>query len=132
MATIVTFLSILTLGAGGVLLLLDNVASITTVQRIAFGAVFIILAVLFSFFLCFYRKRNRLTAVFLDWASLLLKNKISYFFYILLFIIFTIGLLILCLFQHLAYLSHNNPQPDNSDVFLKLTPIMPLLVLNII
>lgn len=132
MASIITVLSILTLAAGGLVILLDTANGFTTVEKLAVGITLLIMAVLFACFLCFYRKRNRLTAVFIDWATKLTKERLSYFLYIFLFIVFTIGLIVLCLFQHLAYLSHSDPRPESGDVFLKLTPNIALMVLNIV
>jgi hypothetical protein len=62
---------------------------------------------MFAFFLCFFRRRHRLTGVFMDWASRSTKEKLSYYLFTLLFIAFSAGLIVLCLFQHLAFLSHS-------------------------
>ena len=44
----------------------------------------------------------------------------------------TAGLIVLCLFQHLAFLSSSEPLPTEGDLFLKLKPNTLLFVLNII
>jgi hypothetical protein len=130
MTAIATVLSIVSLGVMGIILLLDNSGS--SILKICVGVILITVAVLFTFFLCFFRKRNRLTGVFIDWSTRLAKERVSYYFFVLLFILMTAGLIVLCLFQHLAFLSSSEPLPTEGDLFLKLTPNTILFVLNII
>ena len=48
------------------------------------------------------------------------------------FILLTAGLIVLCMFQHLAYLSHGDLQKQEKDVYLKLSPNILLFILNLI
>jgi hypothetical protein len=109
-----------------------SIVSGSSILKICVGVILITVAVLFTFFLCFFRKRNRLTGVFIDWSTRLAKERVSYYFFVLLFILMTAGLIVLCLFQHLAFLSSSEPLPTEGDLFLKLTPNTILFVLNII
>jgi chromate transport protein ChrA len=132
MTAVVTIFSIIALAAIGIILLLDRSENVSTVAKLIIAIVVLILAVLFSFFLCFFRRRNRLTGVFIDWGTRLARERLSYYLFTILFIVFTAGLIVLCFFQHLAFLSHSDPQPSDNDIFLKLTPNIPLFVLNVI
>jgi hypothetical protein len=109
MTAIVTVLSILSLTAVGIIVLIDKSETISGLLKISIGGVTITLAILFAFFLCFYRRRNRLTGVFIDWGTKLAKENLSFYIFTLFFIVLTAGLIVLCLFQHLAFLSHSEP-----------------------
>ena len=131
-ALVVTVLAILSLLAMGIFVLIGNISNISNTVKIILGVILIGLAVLFSFFLCFYRRRNKLIGIFLDWSTRFMRDHIVYFFYPFIFICLTAGLVILCLFQHLAYLSKSQPQQEQGDIYLKLSYNIPLFVLNII
>lgn len=73
MTAFVTVLSIISLAAIGVLLLIDKSEGVSAVWKVVIAIVTITTAVLFAFFLCFFRRRNRLTGVFIDWATKLVK-----------------------------------------------------------
>lgn len=73
MTAFVTVLSIVSLAAIGVLLLIDKSEGISSIWKVLIAIVAITTAVLFAFFLCFFRRRNRLTGVFIDWATKLVK-----------------------------------------------------------
>jgi hypothetical protein len=130
MTAIATVLSIASLATMGTILLIDNSSS--SIIKVCVGVILITVAVLFTFFLCFFRKRSRLTGVFIDWSTRLAKERVSYYLFVLLFIVMTAGLIVLCLFQHLAFLSSSEPLPTEGDLFLKLKPNTLLFVLNII
>ncbi len=100
--------------------------------KLIIAIVCITIAIMFAFFLCFFRRRHRLTGVFIEWATKLSKERLSYYFFTIIFIVFSGGLIALCLFQHLAYLSHSEPSPSDGDIFLKLTYNVPLFILNVI
>lgn len=51
---------------------------------------------------------------------------------IFVFVALTAGLITLCLFQHLSYISHNTPIKVSNSVYLQLQPIYALFVLNLI
>lgn len=73
MTAIVTILSILILGGIGVILLIDHSDGASTILKLVVAFISIAIAVMFAFFLCFFRRRNRLTGVFIDWATKLAK-----------------------------------------------------------
>ena len=73
MATIVTVLAIIALGCLGVLIMIGKVSGLSNGVRIIIGIVLIGIAILFACFLCFYRLRNRLIAIFLDWSANFMK-----------------------------------------------------------
>lgn len=73
MTAFVTVLSIVALAALGVIMLIDKSEGVSAVWKVVIAIVTITTAVLFVFFLCFFRRRNRLTGVFIDWATKLVK-----------------------------------------------------------
>ena len=103
----VSVFSIFTLIGIGTLMLLDHSEGVSILWKLVIAIISITVAVMFAFFLCFFRRRHRLTGVFMDWASRSTKEKLSYYLFTLLFIAFSAGLIVLCLFQHLAFLSHS-------------------------
>ena len=68
--------------------------------------------------LCLYRRRLNVTGIFLDYASKFLASKPINFLYIVLFLILTVGLIVLCLFQYLALSSHGEPIQEEGDIYL--------------
>jgi UDP-N-acetylmuramyl pentapeptide phosphotransferase/UDP-N-acetylglucosamine-1-phosphate transferase len=107
MTASVTILSILSLAGIGAVMLIDHSENVSSLWKLTIAIASITIAVMFAFFLCFFRRRNRLTGVFIDWGTNLAKEKLSYYLFTLLFIVFSAGLILLCLFQHLAFLSHS-------------------------
>lgn len=72
-ANITTFLAILSLGALGFVVLLGNLSAVSSTIKYTLGFFLLGFAILFSFFLCFYRLRNKLIAIFLDWSTRFMK-----------------------------------------------------------
>lgn len=54
------------------------------------------------------------------------------FLYIPIFILLTIGLIVLCLFQYLAYSSSSDPKPQDDNIYLHIWANPVLTILNII
>jgi hypothetical protein len=100
--------------------------------RVILSVLMFIFAFIFATFICFYQKRQNLTGLFLEWSTKYLRERCLSFAYILLFIVLTFGLLVLIIFQHLAYLSHSETYVDSKDVYLQLNYNIVLLVLNIV
>jgi predicted Na+-dependent transporter len=73
MTSFVTVLSILTLAGIGVVMLIDHSEGVSSIWKLIIAIVSITIAVMFAFFLCFFRRRNRLTGVFIDWSTKLTK-----------------------------------------------------------
>ena len=87
MASVVAVLAILALGFLGILILMGKVTGISTVVTLIVGLVLVGIAVLFAAFLCFYRLRNKLVPIFLDWGTCFLREHCGYFLLIFIFII---------------------------------------------
>ena len=132
MSNTVTVLSILTIGFLGVMALLGKITGVSTIISLLVGLTLVVIAILFACFLCFYRLRNKLVSIFLDWSTRFFKEKCAYFILTFIFVLLTAGLIILCLFQHLSYVSHNTPIHQPGDVYLQLVPNYVLFVLNLI
>lgn len=73
MSTIVTILAIITIGFLGILFLSGKIAGTQTWVTIFIGLFLVGLAILFACFLCFYRLRNKLIGIFLEWATHFLR-----------------------------------------------------------
>lgn len=69
MANVVTVLAILALGFLGVLAFMGRISGTSQVVNLVVGFILIGIAVLFACFLCFYRMRNKLISIFLEWAT---------------------------------------------------------------
>ncbi len=113
MSTIVTALAIVSLAFLGIIFLSGKVTRVNSWVTTLIGLGLLGVGVMFACFLCFYRLRNKLISIFLDWATYLLKDQCMTFFYIFIFMGFTAGLIVLCMFQHLAYLSHSDLSHQN-------------------
>ena len=132
MATVATVGAVLVIGTIGVMALMGKITGTTTVVTLIVGIILLGIAVMFACFLCFYRLRHKLVPIFLDWSSRFFKEHCLYFFFTFLFVVLTAGLIVLCLFQHIAYISHNTPKKVQGDVYLQLVPNYALFILNLI
>lgn len=79
-----------------------------------------------------YKRRVKTTGIFLAYAAKFLAQKPINFVYIPIFILLLIGLLVLCLFQYLAFSSQADPKKVEGDIYLQLTQNIPLTILTII
>jgi hypothetical protein len=73
MVTIATIGAIGAIGTIGILVLLGKVAGASTVVTLIVGVVLIGVAVMFAFYLCCYRLRQKLVPIFLEWGSRFFK-----------------------------------------------------------
>ena len=83
-------------------------------------------------FICLYQPRIKLVSLFLDWSTKWSKSNLLFMIWIPIFIILSLGLIALILFQHLAFISNSNPHKYPSDIYLKLKPSFIWQLLNII
>ena len=74
--------------------------------------VFLCLALYIWSSLCFYRKRLKIAGVFLSHASIYTRNHLGKLLWIPFFLGLTMGLIILIMFQYLAFSSHAEPVPS--------------------
>ena len=127
------FLGSLTLIAAGVILIVHNPQGWGNVSilKYIFGGLFILFGIIFFAMLCIYRRRIKITGVFLDYASQFLALKPINLVFIPIFIILLAGLIILCLFEYLAFSSKAEPYSKEGDIYLQLTrnPILTILVI---
>lgn len=82
--------------------------------------------------LCLYRRRIKITGVLLNYAAVFLSQKPINFIFIPIFLLLTVGLIILCLFQYLAYSSNSEPVKRDNDIYLHSQINPALTILNII
>lgn len=128
------FLGSITLIAAGVILLIDNAQGWNggDIWRIVIGSILIVFGVIFFAMLCIYKRRIKITGVFLDYATKFLGKHPINFIYIPIFILLLAGLIILCLFQYLAFSSQAEPEAKDSDIYLQLSRNPVLTILTII
>lgn len=132
MASIATVCAILAVGAIGILALIGKIKGTSPVVTLILGFVLIGIALMFACFLCFYRLRHKLVPIFLDWASKYFKEHCATFVITFVFVLLTGGLVVLCLFQHIAYISHSPLLKVPGDIYLQLNPNVLLFILNIV
>lgn len=134
MAGAAIFLGSLTLVAGGIILLVDNAAGWENYGpwRIIIGVFLLIFGVIFFITMFLYKRRIKITGVFLSYAARFLAQKPVNFIFIPIFILLILGLIVLCLFQYLAFSSNADPKAREGDIYLQLTQNPILTVLTII
>ena len=113
MAGVAIGLASLILLIAGVLLLADNSAGWENngAWRIIIAVFCIFFAIFFFVMLCIYKRRIKIAGVLLRYAAKFLAERAINFVYIPIFIALTIGLIVLCIFQYLAYSSNREPTP---------------------
>ena len=62
--------------------------------------------------LCIYKRRIKIAGVLLRYAAKFLAERPINFVLIPVFIALTVGLIVLCIFQYLAYSSNQEPTPQ--------------------
>lgn len=119
--------------AFGIILLADNQAVWNnSAWRIIIAVFCLILAMFFLTLVFCYRRRIKITGVLLFYAARFLAIQPVNFGFIFISLLFTIGLLVLCLFQYLAFSSHSEPEATEGDIFLGLRQSSALTILTII
>jgi MFS family permease len=131
-STVVTVLAIIAIGFLGIIVISGRISKLSSWVCVVLGLILLGIAVMFACFLCFYRLRNKLINIFLDWSTHFLKDHMLYYLYPFIFIALTVGLIVLCMFQHLAYLSNADPTHQDGDIYLNLSTNTPLFILNLI
>lgn len=85
--------------------------------NIFIGIVLIILAIIMVLFLFCLRQEIELASIFLHYSNVFLKDKPILFAFIPLFMLFSFGLFVLCVWQYVAYGSINTPTWQKSHVY---------------
>lgn len=134
MAIAAIFLGSLTLLALGLIFIIDNPSGWQN-----YGPLKYIIAGLLLFFgLLFfvtqfcYLKRVKLTGIFLSYAAKFLIQKPVNFVFIPIFMVLFLGLIVLCLFQYLAFSSHDDPYKKDGDIYLQGSRNTILTILTIV
>jgi len=82
--------------------------------------------------LCVFQRRIKTTGIFLAYAAKFLSQKLINFLYIPIFIALFIGLIVLCLFEYLAFTSQADPKAVQGDIYLQVIQNVPLTILVVI
>ena len=77
-------------------------------------------AILFFVMVCLYRRRIKVAGILLFYAGKFLAGKPINFVFIPVFLAMTVGLIILCMFEYLAFSSNSNPHRNGDDIYLQL------------
>lgn len=86
------------------------------------GIVMLLVAAFIVAFILLFKRRIRLMGLFLAWSTEWARSNFIFLIWIPIFIASTVGLIVLIFFQHLAFISQNDPQPNGNDIYLKLKP----------
>jgi hypothetical protein len=132
MSAVITVLAIISLAVLGIVFLSGKVTRAGTWVTVLIGVGLLVVALMFACFLCFYRLRNKLISIFLEWATYFLKENCMLFLYTFIFMGLTAGLIVLCMFQHIAYLSHSDLSHQDQDIYLNLNTNTVLFILNLV
>lgn len=89
-------------------------------MRIILGVLLIIFAVFFFVMLCTFRKRIKVAGILLTYSAKFLAAKPINFIFIPIFLALTVGLIVLSMFEYLAFSSNSNPEAHDQDIFLQL------------
>jgi hypothetical protein len=76
---------------------------------IFFGVVFLLLLILLIYYVCAHKRQLKLCGCFLDVAGDCFKKNLTIILFVLLFLVLTVGFIILIIFQYLAFSSYNTP-----------------------
>lgn len=98
----------LVLVAVGVIALIniDKTKNGQQIWRVLSGIACFGIAIYLLISLCLYRKRVKVVGVLLNYGMVFLNNRPVNFILIPIYILLFIGLIVLCLFQYIAYSSH--------------------------
>jgi hypothetical protein len=124
----------LTLIAGAVVLFIDNGNGWQYYGplRIIIGVFLIFFGVIFFVMIFFYKRRIKITGVFLSHAGKFISQKLINLIFIPIFIIFLVGLIVLCLFEYLAFTSNATPFKKDGEIYLQLNQNNFLTILVVI
>ena len=135
MSYLVFVLCALTLIVAAILLLVQPIKLMAfegNTWNIIIAIALIILAIfIFAYIFC-QKQELELASIFLTYANLFLKENAILFLYIPLFIVLSFGLVVLIIWQFIAFTSINAPTWDAANLFRSITPNLFLVVLNFI
>jgi hypothetical protein len=128
-------LSAIVLLTAGILLIVQPVKLLAfqgNTLNIILGIIFIILAILLALLLWIQDREIELASIFLVHSNTFLKDKYVLFAYIPLFMLFSFGLFVLCVWQYIAFGSVRDPNWTASQVYKQISQNTFLQVLNFI
>ena len=134
MAMAAILLGSLLLLAAGIILLIDtaNGTQVFKGWSIPIAVIFILLSIVFFVTLFLYKRRIKVTGIFLSYAAKFLGQRPINFVFIPIFVALLLGLIFLCLFQYLAFSSNAEPKKEDGDIYLQLTRNTVLTVFTLI
>lgn len=100
------------------------------IWNILLGVGFILTGVVFLIYSFCYRKQIKLAQIFIQNANIFLKTDPIVFLYIPLFLVLTFGLIVLIVWQYVAFGSSNSPQLKAGDIFKSSSQNVVLQIFN--
>ena len=100
--------------------------------NIVFGIFLILVALCFIGYICCYRKELELSAIFMDHATKFLRETPLVFAYIPLFLILTFGLIVLIVWQYVAFGTEHEPVLEQGNLYKTSSHNIALQVFNAI
>jgi hypothetical protein len=125
----------LTLLAAGIVVIVQPIKLLAfsgNVWNIIIGIGLILLAICFMAFVFCQGREIELASIFLTYGNVFLKENFVLFAYILLFILFSFGLVVLCVWQFISFGSVNQPTWQAADLYKTIQQNYVLQVLNFI
>ena len=135
MVPLVFFLAFVTLLAAGIVMLVQPIKLLErtgSVWNIVIGVLLIITALAVVIFYFCHRREISLAGIFMYYANVFLKENFSLFLYIPLFLIWSFGLVVLCVWQYVAFGTMSSPTWTAGDVYKRSYQNVFLQVLNLI
>jgi hypothetical protein len=133
MAYLAFILAFAVLLTGSILLIVQPIKlldSDSNTWNVIIGALFIAVAVVTLIFFFCYQQEIELASIFLNYGNVFLKENIIIFAYIPLYIVLSLGLAVLCIWQFIAFGSYNPPYINKGDLFYSSGQSIALQVLN--
>jgi hypothetical protein len=132
---LVFVLAFLALGAVGVLMIVQPINMLEysgNFWNVAFGVLFLVVSLcIFIFYFC-YREEIEVGAIFMAYSNQFLKETPQLLLYILLFLVLSAGLVVLCVWQYIAFGTISTPYLTKGDLYFSSAQNILLQVLNLI
>lgn len=131
-AFILAFASLLTAAIILIVQPIKLLSETSNTWNIIIGVILITIAVLILIFFFCYQQEIELGSIFIYHANVFLKENIAIFAYVLLFIALSFGLVVLCIWQFIAFGSYNSPYLIKGNLYYSSGQSIVLQILNVI
>ena len=124
--------SLMLLGLGVLFVIHNDAGWGNSPWRMITASILILFAIFFAVMICLYKRRIKVTGVLLHYSAAFLSSQPVNFIFIPVFLACSVGLIVLCLFQYLAFSSRHNPVVVENEIYLHSKRDVALTVLTLI